>query len=116
MNKNLKISQWFLDPLSKYGPDHTNNKRRILDKIDLIDNTFLTTDPKSLPFNLPNSFFIPNPCDQSFEILNNYKKDCAYDVFFAMSHGVHRGELKSGKNDDREIFINKLIKKLKSCI
>ena len=29
MNKNLKISQWFLDPLSKYGPDHTNNKRRI---------------------------------------------------------------------------------------
>ena len=28
-----------------------------------------------------------------------------------MSHGVHRGTLKSGKADDREIFINKLIKK-----
>ena len=27
-----------------------------------------------------------------------------------MSHGVHRGQLKSGKGDDRENFINKLIK------
>ena len=27
-----------------------------------------------------------------------------------MSHGVHRGQLKSGKDDDRENFINKLIK------
>ena len=30
------------------------------------------------------------------------------DVFFAMSHGVHRGILKKGKFDDREIFIEKL--------
>ena len=111
INKDLKISQWFLDPLSKYGPDHINNKKRILDKIDLIDKTFLTTDPKSLSFDLPNSFFIPNPCDEAFEILTNYKNDCNFDVFFAMSHGVHRGELKSGKKDDREIFINNLIKK-----
>jgi hypothetical protein len=28
-----------------------------------------------------------------------------------MSHGVHRGQLKSGKKDDREVFINKIIKK-----
>ena len=111
LNKDLKIAQWFLDPLSKYGPDHVNNKKRILDKIDLIDKTFLTTDPKSLSFNLPNSFFIPNPCDRAFEILTNYKNESNYDVFFAMSHGVHRGELKSGKKDDREIFINNLIKK-----
>ena len=82
-----------------------------MDKIDLIDKSFLTTDPSSLSFNLPDSYFIPNPCDEAFEILKNYKKNCNYDVFFAMSHGVHRGELKSGKNDDREIFINNLIKK-----
>ena len=56
---------------------------------------------------------MPNPCDSSFEILENYKKDCSFDVFFAMSHGVHRGQLKKGKNDDREIFINKLINKNK---
>ena len=35
--------------------------------------------------------------------------------FFAMSHGVHR-ELKSGKGDNREYFINKLIKKNKDII
>lgn len=110
-NKNLKIAQWFLDPLSKYGPDHLNNKRRILDKVDLIDSTFLTTDPKSLQFKIPNSYFMPNPCDKSFEILSNYQKNCTYDVFFAMSHGVHRGQLKTGKYDDREKFINKLINK-----
>ncbi len=109
VNKDIKIAQWFLDPLSKFGPDHQNNSKRILDKIKFIDNTFLTTDPNSLPIKLPNSFFIPNPSDKSFEILENYKKDCTFDVFFAMSHGVHRGELKSGKEDDREKFINKLI-------
>jgi spore maturation protein CgeB len=31
------------------------------------------------------------------------------DVFFALSHGVHRGVLKSGKTDDRVNFVNKLI-------
>ena len=113
LDKNLKISQWFLDPLSKYGPDHKNNSKRILDKTKLLDKTFLTTDPNSLPLKIPNAHFIPNPCDKSFEVLENYKKKCDFDVFFAMSHGVHRGELKKGKNDDREIFINKLIKKNK---
>lgn len=113
-NKNLKIAQWFLDPLSKYGPDYTNNKKRILDKAYYVDATFLTTSPNILSFDIPNSFFMPNPCDKSFEILENFRKDCNYDVFFAMSHGVHRGELKSGKEDDREKFINKLIKKNKN--
>ncbi len=111
LDKNLKISQWFLDPLSKYGPDHANNSKRILDKIEFLDKTFLTTDPNSLSLRIPNSHFIPNPCDKSFEVLENYKKKCDFDVFFAMSHGVHRGELKKGKIDNREIFINKLIKK-----
>ncbi len=113
INKNIKLTQWFLDPLSKYGPDHENNKKRILDKTEFLDTTFLTTEPKSLSFKIQNSFFMPNPADKSFEILENYKKNCSYDVFFAMSHGVHRGQLKSGKDDDREIFINKLIKKNK---
>ena len=115
-NKNLKICQWFLDPLSKYGPDHLNNKKRVLDKIDILDATFLTTDPNSINFHIPNSFFMPNPCDRSFEILSNYENNCNYDVFFAMSHGVHRGQLKSGKYDDRERFINKLIKKNKNIL
>ncbi|MDA9753165.1 glycosyltransferase [Candidatus Pelagibacter sp.] len=109
-NNNLKITQWFLDPLSKYGPDHENNKKRILKNIEILDSSFLTTDPNSLSFKINNSYFMPNPCDEAFETLSNYEKDCNYDVFFAMSHGVHRGGLKVGKNDDREVFINKLIK------
>ena len=113
LDKNLFITQWFLDPLSKHGPDHINNTKRILDKKNFLDSSFLTTDPNSLSINIPNSYFMPNPCDSSFEILENYKKDCSFDVFFAMSHGVHRGQLKKGKNDDREIFINKLINKNK---
>ena len=109
--QDLKISQWFLDPLSKYGPDHQKNQRRILDKNKLMDATFLTTDPKALSITIKNSHFMPNPCDHSFETLKNYENDCSYDVFFAMSHGVHRGDLKKGKFDDREIYINKLLKK-----
>ena len=111
--KELKISQWFLDPLSKYGPDHEKNKKRILDKNSLMDATFLTTDPKALSMDIKNSYFMPNPCDHSFETLSNYENNNSYDVFFAMSHGVHRGDLKKGKFDDRELFINKLLKQNK---
>tara|TARA_Y100001960_G_scaffold313645_1_gene376901 strand:- start:881 stop:1465 length:585 start_codon:yes stop_codon:yes gene_type:complete len=56
---------------------------------------------------------MPNPCDHSFEVLENYNKDSENDIFFAMSHGVHRGQLKKGKIDDREVFLNKLIERNK---
>ena len=109
---NLKIAQWFLDPLNVNGPDYEKNKKRILDKIKVIDGNFLTTSPDVLKFlNRTNSFFIPNPCDHSIETLSNYKNNCSNDVFFALSHGVHRGKLKSSATDDREIFINRLINK-----
>ena len=108
---NIKISQWFLDPLIKSGPDYINNKKRILDKQDFLDANFLTTSPDVLSFIKDKSKynFIPNPCDQSFEYLSNYNKNCVYDVFFALSHGVHRGKLKVGKKDDREVFMKNLI-------
>ncbi len=109
-NPNTKFAQWFLDPLNKNGPDFERNKDRILDKIDVMDGSFITTSPSALKF-LPNNnknFYIPNPSDYSFETLNNFKKPCSVDVFFALSHGVHRGKLKSGKEDDRIIFLQKL--------
>ena len=111
LNKNLKVCQWFLDPLGKHGPDFVKNNERIYEKSKILDATFLTTDPQIIAKKINNSYFIPNPCDRSFEILKNYEKECSNDVFFAMSHGVHRGGLKKGKTDDREIFINRLIKK-----
>ena len=113
-SSNIKIAQWFLDPVGKYTPDHIKNKNRLIDKSNYVDASFLTTDPKVLNFNTPNTFFIPNPADQSFETLNNYEQDTEYDLFFALSHGVHRGILKDGKFDDREIFLNKLIKQNKN--
>ena len=106
---NTKFCQWFLDPLNKKGPDFNRNKDRILDKIEVVDTTFLTTSPDVLSFlNNKNSFYIPNPSDKSFETLNNFNKSCNVDVFFALSHGVHRGVLKSGKTDDRILFLNDL--------
>ena len=108
---SLKIGQWFLDPLNKNGPDFKKNKNRILHKSKFVDANFLTTSPdvlNFLPKNVEN-FYIPNPADKSFETLNNYNKNCSNDVFFALSHGVHRGNLKLRTTDDRELFVKKLI-------
>jgi len=110
-NKNLKISQWFLDPITKLGPDYENNKNRLLKCEEFIDASFITTDPKSIDFNVNNSYFIPNPADESFETLKNYEENPINDLFFAMSHGVHRGTLKKGKIDDREVLLNRLFNK-----
>ena len=107
---NTRFGQWFLDPLNKKGPDYERNKKRILDKISVVDASFLTTSPDALSFlKGKKSFYIPNPADNSFETLNNYEHPCNIDVFFALSHGVHRGILKSGKTDDRITFLNKLV-------
>jgi glycosyltransferase involved in cell wall biosynthesis len=107
----IKISQWFLDRMdSKW----VSNKKRFLDKIDVMDSSFCTTDPNILKFpkNKP-IYYIPNPVDVSFEKLKNYEyKNLKNDVFFAMSHGVHRGVLKKGKFDAREILLKKLTAKL----
>ena len=112
----LKIAQWFLDPLNKNGPDYDKNKNRILNKSKFVDANFITTSPEVLSF-LPNNtsnYFIPNPSDTSFETLNNFNHNCSNDVFFALSHGVHRGSLKSRTIDDREIFIKKLVSQSKN--
>ena len=110
-NKNLKFAQWFLDPISKLGPDYINNKKRLLKFKNFMDSSFITTDPKSIDFKIDNSFYIPNPADKSFETLKNYETNPENDLFFAMSHGVHRGVLKKGKEDNREKILKKLINK-----
>ena len=113
---DLKIAQWFLDPLNRNGPDFLKNKNRILDKSDVLDANFLTTSPEavSLLSKKVKNYFIPNPSDSSMETLDNYKNDCSNDVFFALSHGVHRGQLKNRSSDDREKFIKDLVSKCKN--
>ncbi|MDC0215677.1 glycosyltransferase [Candidatus Pelagibacter sp.] len=113
-NKNIKISQWFEDPLIKNGPDFSKNKLKILDKINFIDTSFITTSPDILKFinNNKNFFYLPIPVDKSIENLKLFElKNPTNDLFFAMSHGVNRGVLKFGKFDDREYFLNQLIMK-----
>ena len=107
---DIKIAQWFLDRMDNQWKI---NKSRFLDKIEFMDYSFCTTDPKSLKFNKKHKIsFIPNPVDQSLDDMSVYKnKNPEFDLFFAMSHGVHRGVLKKGKFDKRELFINNLINK-----
>ena len=107
----IKLSQWFLDRMDS---EWRNNLKRFTDKMSLMDSNFCTTDPKTL--KLPSQtpiYYMPNPVDKSFEKLKNDEKNFFNnDIFFAMSHGVHRGVLKRGKFDQREIFIDNLQKLL----
>tara|TARA_B100000787_G_scaffold160892_1_gene140265 strand:- start:944 stop:3049 length:2106 start_codon:yes stop_codon:yes gene_type:complete len=107
---NIKMMQWFLDKMTE---GWERNKKRFLNKIELMDCNFCTTAPNVLSFSKKhNVYFIPNPSDISFETKKCYEnKYPIYDLFFAMSHGVHRGILKKGKVDKRIIFIEELIKK-----
>ena len=107
----IKISQWFLDRMDS---SWIVNKKRFLNKIEIMDASFCTTDPSILKFSANRAiYYLPNPVDESFEVLNNHKyKNLKNDVFFAMSHGVHRGVLKKGKFDERENFLKSLINKL----
>ena len=109
-NPEIRVCQWFLDRMDS---EWMINKRRFLEKIDAIDASFCTTDPNAINFNKKYKvFYIPNPVDASFENLKVYEnKNPEFDLFFAMSHGVHRGVLKKGKFDERENLINYLIKK-----
>ena len=54
LNKNLKICQWFLDPLGINGPDYEKNLARINEKKKFLDANFLTKDPKVLNLNIEN--------------------------------------------------------------
>ena len=106
---NIKFCQWFLDRMDSKWKKNFN---RFKDKFDLMDANFCTSDPRSLKLNKSVPiYFLPNPVDDSFEKLKNYENNFLdKDVFFAMSHGVHRGVLKKGKFDERENFIKKLKK------
>ena len=108
---SIKFCQWFLDRMD--DGVWKNNKKRFLNKIKNIDCSFCTTHPSSLKnLQYKNIFFIPNPVDSTFENLHIYKnKNYKYDFFFALSHGVHRGTLKKGKIDNREMFLKKIMNK-----
>ncbi len=107
-----KFALWYEDHLIKGGPNATNNLNLIEKNQDLIDQYFVTTHPDPIKTKIPKSKinFMPIPADKNIENLTIYNLNDRYkDLFFALSHGVNFGKLKSRNNDDREIFINELI-------
>ena len=115
INNNLIISQWNEDPVMKslnYSKQNINN---ILNYSDIVDHTFVTTDPSILKKQnvlIKNLHFFFVPVDKNIECFDVYKKNPLKDIFYAMSHGVNRATLKKGKNDSRIHFLNSLIRKL----
>ena len=104
---NIKMAQWFLDRMDS---EWINNKKRFLDKIDLMDASFCTTDPKSLKLNKKHKvFYMPNPVDESFERLENYKNKFFNNDFFCNEPRCSSRYIKKGKFDQRETFINELV-------
>ncbi len=108
--KNIKFSQYFVDTLDPNFEQHKRHKKRFFLKYQYCDTNFITSDPNVLNFiDSDKTFFIPNVCDKSIDVLENYKyTNLEYDVFFALSHGQHRGVMKKGHIDERSVFINQL--------
>ena len=109
---NIVMSQWYEDNLTINGPDFQKNFSNLKTNFEYIDNFFISTHPDdvSQKNNKIKYHFLPTPVDKNIEKLSIYNlKNYTYDVFFAMSHGVNRGKIKSGKKDERESFIKELI-------
>ena len=62
-----------------------------IDKMDVMDQLH-DNKPSALSFLSKKKLFYSNPSDHSFETLNNYSNP---SVDFLLSHGVHRGILKT---------------------
>ena len=110
--KNTIFSQWYEDNLTSNGPDFEKNFYNLRTNFKFIDNFFISTHPDEVSKKLKKIkyHFLPTPVDKNIEKLNVYSQETyTHDVFFAMSHGVNRGVVKSGKIDEREHFVKSLI-------
>ena len=112
VNKNTIFSQWYEDNLTINGPDFEKNYLNLKTNFKYLDNFFISTHPDDVSYKSKSIkyHFLPTPVDKNIEKLNIYNQNnFTHDVFFAMSHGVNRGTIKSGKTDERETFIKQLI-------
>ena len=117
INRNLIISQWNEDPVMPSLKYSYNNIENIRKYSDLVDHTFITTDTNELKKyakDIKNTHFFFVPVDKNIEYFDVYKLNPQKDLFYAMSHGVNRATLKEGTEDERIIFLNKLVKKIPS--
>ncbi len=112
LNKNLIISQWNEDPVMKslnYSKKNISNMKMYS---DFVDNNFITTHPSVLKNKNKNFHFFFIPVDKNIERFDVFNMHPKKDLFYAMSHGVNRAILKEGREDERIIFLDKLVKKI----
>jgi len=99
-------------------PDLEYSKKNILNikyYSDIVDHNFITSHPNVLKkTNIKNLHFFFVPVDRNIECFDVYKLKPKMDLFYAMSHGVNRAVLKKGVEDNRIIFLDKLVKKIPS--
>ena len=113
INKNLIISQWNEDPIMESLNYSKKNLENIKLYSEFVDHNFITTDPSILKkYNLHNFHFLFIPVDKNIECYDVYNMKPKKELFYAMSHGVNRAILKDGIEDDRIIFLDKLVKKI----
>ena len=115
-NPNLVISQWNEDPVMKDLEYSKNNINNISLYSNLVDHNFITTHPSVLfkqKIKIKNLHFFFVPVDKNIECFDVFNLNPSKDLFYAMSHGVNRANLKEGKVDERIKFLDKLIKKIK---
>ncbi len=110
----VKIALWYEDHVANYGPNWLSNLNLIERNNNLIDKYFITTHPSVIKtkINKNKLSFLPIPVDENIENLKIYENKHRYkDLFFALSHGVNFGGLRSTSNDEREVFLKKIIDK-----
>ena len=98
-NKNIRIIEWNVDNLYL---DNTINK--LQNRSKFLDGIFSTTADEKIAQCTTNNFisFFPNIVDSTIENQKIYEnKEYEKDVFFALSHGVGTGKLRS-KNSNKE--------------
>ena len=116
-NKNLIISQWNEDPVMPSLDYSKQNISNIKLYSDVVDHNFITTHPSILKKKVNNNnnfhfFFVP--VDKNIECFDVFKMNPKKDLFYAMSHGVNRGVLKDGTEDNRVKILDKLVQKIPS--
>ena len=114
INKNLIISQWNEDPVMPSLDYSKQNISNINLYSNFVDHNFITTHPSIIKnkVNIDNFHFFFVPVDKNIECFDVFNLRPKKDLFYAMSHGVNRATLKQGMEDDRVVFLDKLIKKI----
>ena len=115
INRNIVISQWNEDPLMNTSSEAKANIHKVKNFLSKIDHTFITTNPNVTSFGKKysnNIHYFITPVDKSIECFDVYNLKPQKDLFYAISHGVNRAKLKTGKVDSRLSFLKTLIKKL----